>query len=142
MGRPGLLLPRPQSAEGGEADDGGGGFPSEYDAIRALPGIGDYTAAALASIAFGLPYAVLDGNVMRVMSRVANDAGDVRLPITRRRLLHEATRHLDSEDPATFNQALMELGATLCVHRTRNAYSVRWSLSVKAGGRVGSANCR
>ena len=92
-----------------------GGFPREYNAIRDLPGIGDYTAAAVASIAFRQPHAVLDGNVMRVMSRVANEAGDIRSPATRRRLLHEATRHLDPADPATFNQALMELGATLCV---------------------------
>ncbi len=51
-----------------------GGFPRDYDGLRALPGIGDYTAAAIASIAFALPHAVLDGNVMRVVARMENDA--------------------------------------------------------------------
>src|ERR1039458_6246122 len=53
------------------------GFPNEYQAIRALPGIGDYTAAAIASIAFGLPHAVVDGNVMRVVARLQADSGDI-----------------------------------------------------------------
>lgn len=92
----------------------GGGFPRDYDAIRALPGIGDYTAAAVASIAFGLPYAVLDGNVMRVMARVSDDPGDIRSSKTRRRLLDGATARLDPADPGLFNQAVMELGASLC----------------------------
>ena len=57
-----------------------GGFPRDYDGLRALPGIGDYTAAAIASIAFALPYAVLDGNVMRVVARMENDARRYRRP--------------------------------------------------------------
>ena len=65
--------------------DHGGGFPRTYDGIRALPGIGDYTAAAVASIAFDLPHAVLDGNVIRVISRLTNDASDSSLPATRNR---------------------------------------------------------
>jgi A/G-specific adenine glycosylase len=92
----------------------GGGFPGEYEAIRLLPGIGDYTAAALASIAFGKPYAVLDGNVARVMARVTNDAGDIRAAPVRLRLRRAASEFLDPVEPGTFNQALMELGATLC----------------------------
>src|SRR5215831_16832447 len=62
-----------------------GGFPRDFEAIRALPGIGDYTAAAIASIAFGLPHAVLDGNVMRVIARVENDASDIASARTRER---------------------------------------------------------
>ena len=73
--RPRLLLARPQPAQG--RPSGRGVFPRDYDAIRALPGVGDYTAAAIASIAFGLPHAVLDGNVMRVIARVTNDAADI-----------------------------------------------------------------
>ncbi len=94
-----------------------GGFPAGYEAIRRLPGIGDYTAAAVASIAFGLPHAVLDGNVLRVLSRVSADSGDVRSSDTKDRLRDLAGRLLDRKQPGTFNQAMMELGATLCLPR-------------------------
>jgi len=94
---------------------GAGGFPSEYQAIRELPGVGDYTAAAIASIAFDLPHPVLDGNVLRVLSRVGAEQGDIRSPRTRNRLAEEAGRLLDENRPGDFNQALMELGATVCV---------------------------
>ena len=96
-----------------------GSFPRDYDAIRALPGVGDYTAAAIASIAFGLPRAVLDGNVQRVVARVENDAADIASPRTRARFREIAQRWLESEsqNPGLFNQALMELGATVCLPR-------------------------
>jgi len=93
----------------------GGAFPRDYDAIRALPGIGDYTAAAVASIAFGSPYAVLDGNVLRVVARVENDAADIAAPRTRERFRSIAQDWLDRKRAAEFNQALMELGATVCL---------------------------
>jgi len=95
-----------------------GGFPRDYDAIRALPGIGDYTAAAIASIAFGLPYAVLDGNVLRVVSRVENDSADIASPRTRERFREVAQGWLDRSEPGHFNQALMELGATVCLPKS------------------------
>jgi A/G-specific adenine glycosylase len=90
-------------------------FPSGYDSIRALPGIGDYTAAAIASIAFGLPHAAVDGNVLRVMSRLTNDSGDVSSTTTRGRLAEGAQHLLDRRHPGIFNQAMMELGATVCL---------------------------
>ena len=93
----------------------GGEFPQTYDAIRALPGVGDYTAAAVASFAFGLPHAVLDGNVLRVLTRVTNDASDIGAPSTRRRIQAAAAERLDRSQPNAFNQAIMELGATLCL---------------------------
>jgi len=92
-----------------------GAFPSDYASLRALPGVGDYTAAAIASIAYGLPHAVLDGNVMRVLARLSNDSGDIAATATRRRLLTLAEELLDRRCPGAFNQALMELGATVCV---------------------------
>lgn len=92
-----------------------GRFPSEYDAIRALPGIGDYTAAAIASIAFQLPHAVLDGNVLRVVARMENDAADIGAPRTRERFRAVAQSWLDIREPGAFNQALMEIGATVCL---------------------------
>jgi A/G-specific adenine glycosylase len=94
-----------------------GTFPSTYDAIRALPGIGDYTAAAIASIAFGLPHAVIDGNVLRVVARVENDAADIASSRTKDRFRAVAQSWLDPSQPGAFNQALMELGATLCLPR-------------------------
>jgi A/G-specific adenine glycosylase len=87
-----------------------GGFPENYDAIRALAGVGEYTAAAIASIAFGLPYAVVDGNVKRVLARAFAEPETARL-----RAL--ADRLLDRARPGDHNQALMELGATVCLPR-------------------------
>ncbi|HTS62470.1 MAG TPA: A/G-specific adenine glycosylase [Candidatus Acidoferrales bacterium] len=94
-----------------------GEFPRDYNAIRALPGTGDYTAAAVASIALGLPHAVVDGNVLRVVARVENDASDIGSTRTRERFRGIAQSWLDPREPGTFNQALMELGATVCLPR-------------------------
>jgi A/G-specific adenine glycosylase len=94
-----------------------GGFPRDCESLRQLPGIGDYTAAAIASIAFGLPHAVLDGNVARVLSRLTGEKGDIGSGRTRRRLGEFADELLDRRHPGYFNQALMELGATLCLPR-------------------------
>lgn len=95
-----------------------GGFPSDYDGIRRLSGIGDYTAAAIASICFDLPHVVVDGNVLRVISRLTNDAGDIQSTPVRRRMREEAERLLDPEQPALFNQAIMELGALVCLPKS------------------------
>lgn len=92
-----------------------GGFPREYQAIRALAGVGDYTAAAIASIAFGFPHAVVDGNVMRVVARLQADSGDIASARTRERFRATAQAWLDPRQPGAFNQALMELGATVCL---------------------------
>jgi A/G-specific adenine glycosylase len=85
-----------------------GSFPQTYDEIRELAGVGEYTAAAVASIAFGLPHAVVDGNVRRVIARITNGAGDTR---------QVADLLLDRRNPSRSNQALMELGAVVCVPR-------------------------
>jgi A/G-specific adenine glycosylase len=94
-----------------------GSFPRDYASIRALPGVGDYTAAAIGSIAFGLHHAVLDGNVLRVVARMENDAADIASARTRERFRAVAQQWLDPRHPAAFNQALMELGATVCLAR-------------------------
>jgi A/G-specific adenine glycosylase len=94
-----------------------GSFPDTHDELRALAGVGDYTAAAVASIAFGEPRAVVDGNVLRVLSRLTADAGEISAGATRGRLAGTAGRLLDKKDPAAWNQAVMELGALLCVPR-------------------------
>jgi len=98
-------------------ESGDGRFPRTAAAWAALPGVGPYTAAAVASIAFAEPVAVLDGNVVRVMARVANEPGDVRSTRVRDQLRHRAEELLDTRHPGEFNQALMELGATLCLPR-------------------------
>ncbi len=94
-----------------------GAFPSTFDVIRQLPGVGDYTAAAISSIAFSLPHAVLDGNVVRVLSRLTAEKEDVQASAVRARLKEEAQRLLDPAHPGDFNQAVMELGATVCLPR-------------------------
>jgi A/G-specific adenine glycosylase len=94
-----------------------GEFPQSYDGILALPGIGPYTAAAVASICFDLPHAVLDGNVMRVLARLTQDDGDIQSSLTRRRLQTSAQSLLDTANPAQHNQAVMELGAVICIPR-------------------------
>jgi len=97
-----------------EAD---GKMPRSEEGLRALPGIGPYTAAAVGSIAFGLPLAVLDGNVMRVLTRLLAFLEDISLPQTRVKLQAIANDFLDARDPSTHNQAVMELGATVCLPR-------------------------
>lgn len=94
-----------------------GAFPGDYASLRALPGVGPYTAAAVASIAFGLPYAVVDGNVLRVLARLTAEPGDIGTAATRKRLEAVAQQLLDHRRPGDFNQALMELGATVCLPR-------------------------
>src|SRR5215210_5477225 len=94
-----------------------GGFPRTIEGLRELPGIGAYTAAAVGSIAFGLAEPVLDGNVERVLSRwLALDLDPKGRP-ARERMLAAASGLLDPERPGDSNQALMELGATVCVPR-------------------------
>ena len=95
----------------------GGELPRNGEGLRALPGIGPYTAAAIGSISFDLPLAVLDGNVMRVLTRLLALRDDIALPKTRAKLQVVADEFLDLRDPATHNQAVMELGATICVPR-------------------------
>ena len=92
-----------------------GAFPSDYESLRSLPGVGEYTAAAVASIAFGLPHAVVDGNVLRVVARVQNDASEIGAPSTRELFRGIAQEWLPRKSPGDFNQALMELGATVCL---------------------------
>jgi len=93
----------------------GGRFPSAYEAIRALPGIGDYTAGAVASIAFGQPVPAVDGNVLRVAARVCGDDGDISAPAVKREVTAALAEVIPLDAPGEFNQALMELGATVCL---------------------------
>ena len=88
----------------------GGELPADYDALRALPGIGDYTAGAIASIAFGIPAPAVDGNVLRVFARLYNDDADVMQPATKRLFTGRVLDQMPKETPGPYNEALMELG--------------------------------
>lgn len=96
----------------------GGRFPTTYEGVRALPGVGDYTAAAVASIAYRLSYPAIDGNLTRVLARVHGVREDVGRPSVKR-LIHElGEREIDRQRPGDWNQALMDLGASICVPGT------------------------
>ena len=104
-------------AAGAVVAEHGGRVPSDPEAFRALPGVGPYTAAAVLSLSFGVPLAVLDGNVVRVLARVFAVGEDAKAGRTRRALQDLAGRLLDEGDPGRWNEAVMELGATVCTPR-------------------------
>jgi A/G-specific adenine glycosylase len=95
-----------------------GRFPSSGEMALALPGIGSYTAAAILSIAYGEKHAVLDGNVARVIARLRAIGGDLRTPKRWKELQKAADSLLARDTPGEWNQAMMELGATLCLPRS------------------------
>lgn len=92
-----------------------GALPADYDALRSLPGIGDYTAGAIASIAFSIPAPAVDGNVMRVLARLTGDHTDVLSTKGKKNFTDLAWQLIPEQQPGRFNQALMELGETICL---------------------------
>ena len=94
-------------------EDHGGQFPNTFPEVLALPGIGDYTAGAICSIAFGLPTPAVDGNVLRVISRITEDDTPIDLPACKK-TVRDRLAAIYPDRAGDFTQALMELGATLC----------------------------
>ena len=92
-----------------------GQIPSDYEVLLTLPGIGAYTAGAIASIAFDIPVPAVDGNVMRVLARLTGDDTDVLSTQGKKRFSDLAWKLLPQSHPGRFNQALMELGETVCI---------------------------
>ena len=92
-----------------------GALPDTYEALLSLPGVGEYTAGAVASIAYGIPVPAVDGNVLRVLARINCDSGDIADPAVKKRVRETLLAHMPKEEPGLFNQALMELGATVCL---------------------------
>jgi A/G-specific adenine glycosylase len=114
----------------------GGRFPQDYEATLALPGVGRYTAAAVLSIAYGQPLAVLDGNVARVLARIGAVRGDLRKPALWRELETTAQNLLARHAPGDWNQAMMELGAMVCTPKSPRCGEcpvARWCQARKLG---------
>lgn len=93
----------------------GGELPADYKALLSLPGIGEYTAGAIASISFGLPVAAVDGNVLRVFARLYDDHRDILRPDTKKAFTQRVLDCMPKDRPGDFNEALMDLGAMVCV---------------------------
>ncbi len=116
-----------------------GHFPDTYEDIRRLKGVGDYTAAAIASLAFGLPHAVVDGNVFRVLARYFGIDTPIDSSAGRRLFAALAQEMLVSERPADYNQAIMDFGALQCVPKSPQCEACPLSETCQAfaEGRVG-----
>lgn len=96
-------------------DEHHGQMPSEYEVLLSLPGIGSYTAGAVASIAYEKPVVAVDGNVLRIITRLTADDTDVLSEKFKKQIQAELLKIVPRDRPGDFNQALMELGATVCV---------------------------
>lgn len=96
----------------------GGALPASYEALLSLPGIGEYTAGAIASISFGIPVPAVDGNVLRVLARLTASREDVLRPAVKKVFTQLATQMVPSDRPGAYNQAIMELGETICLPNT------------------------
>ncbi len=95
--------------------DFGGEFPGDYAALRSLAGVGDYTAAALASIAFGQPVPAVDGNLLRVSARIMGDRTDITTAKGKKHFTAALQEIIPLDCPGQFNQAMMDLGAMVCL---------------------------
>lgn len=93
----------------------GGVFPQDYDSVRKLKGIGDYTAAAICSFAYGLPYPAVDGNVLRIISRVFGIHDNIMDTSTKKKITELCHKLMADVNPSDFNQALMDFGSLQCI---------------------------
>ena len=93
----------------------GGQLPASFEALRSLPGIGEYTAGAISSIAFQIPVPCVDGNVLRVVTRITAESAEITSAATKRLLTGWVSEIIPNDRPGDFNQAMMELGATICL---------------------------
>jgi A/G-specific adenine glycosylase len=100
-----------------------GQFPADHSELLRLPGVGPYTAAAIASFAFGLPYAVLDGNVFRILARISGNDTPIDTTEGKKFFSALAENLLDKERPAPYNQAIMDFGALQCIPKNPNCKS-------------------
>ncbi len=96
-------------------EDWGGALPGDYENLKSLPGIGDYTAGAIASIAFGIRVPAVDGNAIRIVSRMLAEEREIDRESVKREIRERIFRIMPKERPGDFNQALMDLGASVCL---------------------------
>jgi A/G-specific adenine glycosylase len=115
-------------------------IPENYAEFRALPGVGDYIAAAVMSIAFGLPHAVVDGNVKRVLSRMYAIETPVNLSSAAKVFLAYAQALLPTAQAGSYNQALMELGALVCLPRKPKCEDCPWRAHCQAAQKRAQAD--
>ncbi len=92
-----------------------GKLPADYELLKTLPGIGNYTAGAIASIAYKIPVPAVDGNVLRVIARISENDDDIMKQSMKNRVQADLMKVMPKSDPGAFNQALMELGAVVCI---------------------------
>ena len=116
----------------------GGKFPGSYEEVQALKGVGDYTAAAICSLAYGMPYAVVDGNVYRVLARYFGIDAPIDSGKGKKLFAGLADEMLDKKRPAEYNQAIMDFGALQCVPRDPacNVCPLAESCAARAEGKV------
>ncbi len=96
-------------------DEFGGQMPADYEKLLSLKGIGEYTAGAIASIAFGIPVPAVDGNVLRVITRITGDESDILKQSTKRAIAKDLAEIVPQDRAGDFTQALIELGALVCI---------------------------
>lgn len=113
-------------------NDFNGIFPSNYEDIISLPGIGEYTASAISSFAFNLPYATVDGNIFRVLSRLTGNEIPIDTTAGKRFFTETAQNLLNKKAPRTHNQAIMEFGALQCTPKSPNCSECPLSLYCEA----------
>ncbi len=119
------------------ARDHGGVFPSTSAELLGLPGIGSYTAAAVASLAFGERVAVLDGNVARVLARLCDDDTPIDTPVGKQRFTQTAQQLVDAHpSSAAINEGLMELGALVCTPKSPSCGACPWATSCAGRARA------
>lgn len=118
--------------------DYNGQFPENYNDLLKLSGIGSYSAAAIASLAFGQPYPVVDGNVLRFLSRYFGLKGSVKAGSTKKEIFRRALNLIDHENPGEFNQAVMEFGSLYCKPKNPDCKSCVFKTDCRAfqGGLV------
>ena len=114
------------------SEENSGLFPNTYEGLLALKGIGPYTASAVASFAFNLPYAVVDGNVYRIIARLLASAIPIDSTEGKKYFQEKATALMDKKNPAIYNQAIMDLGATICKPKNPLCLQCPWHKYCKA----------
>ena len=115
-----------------------GKLPADYEALKSLPGIGNYTAGAIASIAYGIPVPAVDGNVLRVIARIREDDRDIMKQSVRNQVEADLLAVMPQDDQGTFNQALMGLGPPyVCQTAWHIVRNVRWQDTAKPEAQTG-----